>query len=81
MLWGRGPGLGEGDGKFLSGLLVPGAQTPVLGWVVVGLFCLPRRQMRPLGVPAAGVSTSDCHPNWVKDDTEKDQGQSWERQR
>lgn len=52
MLWGRGRGLGEGDGKFLSGLLVPGAQTLMLGWMVVGLFCLPRRQMRALGVPA-----------------------------
>lgn len=53
MLWGRGWGMVEGDGKFLSGLLVPGAQTPMLGWVVVGLFCLLRRQMRALGVPAA----------------------------
>lgn len=81
MLWGKGWGMGEGDGQFLSGLLVPGDQTPMLVWVVVALFCLLRRQMRALGGASCGVSTSDCHPNWVKDDTEKEQDQSWERQR
>lgn len=46
MLWARGQGLGEGDGKFLSGLLVSRAQTPIWEWVDVGLFCLLRRQRR-----------------------------------
>lgn len=45
----RGQGLGEGDGKFLSGLLVSGAQTPLWEWVDVGLFCLPGRQRRAWG--------------------------------
>lgn len=30
---------------------------------------------------SCGVSTSDCPPSWVQDDVEKEQDQSWERQR
>lgn len=49
MLWGGGQGRVRGMENFSWDYWSPGVQTPMLGWVDVGLFCLPRRQTRALG--------------------------------
>lgn len=81
MLWGRGWGLGEGGWKISLGIIGPRGPDSHVGMGGCGSILSTEKTDEGPGGASCRVGTSDCHPNWVKHDTEKEQDQSWERQR